>query len=485
MRFSFLSIFLIITSYIFPQESYLARLSPNYSLTDIVQQGFTVTKAFPKEFLSNDFLNSFVRIHCSTTISLDKLVDSSLLMYWEEKRKQSFHYVPSDILYSQQWHLEQISSSSAWDITQGSSSFFVGIIDSGVDYNHEDLQENLAYNYADPINGIDDDLDGYIDNFYGWDFGSNDADPMIDGAGVLSHGSTICGIAACSTDNLLGTSAPAFSCQYLPVKVTNSSGEIMDTNEGVLYAAMKGAKVINCSYGSNQFSQAEADIITYVTEILDVLVVASAGNEDANILVYPAALDQVLAVCALDQDDKKISISNFGSYIDLGAPGESIYGPSFQDSYAYRSGTSVSSSLVSGAAILVRSHFPGESWIQIKNRLIYSSDSYPIQNGYQGLLGYGRLNLARAIDENYHDAQVLSLHPNPSNGNFEGKLNFLESGNYQISIFDVLGKLYHREYFYAQTGVSKIKFDFENLKPGYYTIKLSGKVSINNVFIIL
>ena len=471
---------------IFPQESYLARLSSEYSLTDIEQKGFTVSRAFPKEILSNHFSDSFVQIQSSSSESLDKLVDSCFLLYWEAKRKQIFHYVPSDIFYSEQWHLDQISASSAWDTSQGNPSFFVGIIDSGVDYEHEDLRDNLAYNYADPVNGIDDDLDGYIDNFYGWDFGSNDADPMIEGSGVLSHGSTICGIAACSTDNNLGSASPAFLCQYLPVKVTNSIGEIVGTNEGVLYAALMGAKVINCSYGSTQYSQAEADIIKYVTEVLDVLVVASSGNDNSNILVYPAALNQVLAVCALDQDDKKIPISNFGSYIDLGAPGESILGPSFNDSYTYRSGTSVSSSLVSGAAILIRSYFPEESWIQIKNRLIYSSDSYPIQNDYQGLLGNGRLNIARALGQNYLGSQGLSLYPNPSNGCFEGKIDVSESGNYQISIFDVLGKLYHSEYFNAEPGVFKMNFNFENLKPGHYMIKLSGKLSNNiNIFIIL
>ena len=197
MRLLFL--FIIIHLEIFPQESYLARLAPEYSITDIEQKGFSVSKAFPKEIISNQFSDSFVLIQCSSLASLDKLVDSSLLMYWEEKRKQTFHYVPSDIFYSEQWHLDQISASSAWDISQGKSSFFVGIIDSGVDYEHEDLRDNLAYNHADPINGIDDDLDGYIDNFYGWDFGSNDSDPMIEGSGILSHGSTICGIAACTT----------------------------------------------------------------------------------------------------------------------------------------------------------------------------------------------------------------------------------------------------------------------------------------------
>jgi subtilisin family serine protease len=485
MHFLFLFIFLLNPLDMFSQESFVARLAPDFSIIDIAQKGFTVSSAFPVKNLSNDFSNSFVRIHCSNSSSLDKLVDSGLLLYWETIRKQSFHYVPSDIFYSEQWHLDKISASSAWDISRGDSSFFVGIIDSGVDYNHEDLRDNLAYNYADPINGIDDDQDGYIDNYYGWDFGSNDSDPMIDGYGVLSHGSIICGVAACSTDNFIGSSSPGFLCQYLPVKVTNSSGEIIDSNEGILYAALMGAKVINCSYGSNQFSQAEADIISYVTDELDVLVVASSGNDDSNTLVYPAALDEVVAVCALDQDDTKIPISNFGSYIDLGAPGESIYAPSFQDSYTYRSGTSVSTGIVSGAAILIRSKFPQESWIQIKNRLIYSCDPYPSKNNFEGLLGQGRLNIARAMEKNYTYSRSLSIYPNPSNGCFQAKLDILKGGNYQVSVFDVLGNLYHREHFDAEPGVSIFYFDLDHLKPGHYIIKLSGKESDNNVFIII
>tara|TARA_B100001093_G_scaffold513180_1_gene584552 strand:- start:259 stop:1716 length:1458 start_codon:yes stop_codon:yes gene_type:complete len=485
MRFLFLFIFLFCFKDVFPQDSYLVRLNSEYSMFDIINKGFSATRAFPMKNLSNDFSNSFVIINSANLASLNILVDLGVLLYWEANREQKFHYIPADILYTQQWHLDQVYASSAWDVSQGNSSFFVGIIDSGVDYNHEDLKDNLAYNYDDPINGIDDDQDGYLDNYYGWDFGSNDSDPIIDGPGVLSHGSNICGIAACSTDNLIGTSSPAFLCQYLPVKVTNTSGEIVNSNQGILYAALMGAKVINCSFGSYQFSQAEADIISYVTEELDVLVVASSGNDNSIDPVYPAALDQVLAVCALDKDDKKITISNFGTYIDLGAPGESIYAPSFEDSYIYRSGTSVSSSLVSGAAILIRSKFPNESWVQIKNRLIYSSDPYPIQNDFKDHIGHGRLNIANAMQENINDYKTLTLYPNPSNGNFQGHLNIHQSGNYRISVFDFQGKLYHSEYFNAQHRVLKFNFDLEHLKPGHYLLKLSGKDYINKMVIII
>ena len=125
----------------------------------------------------------------------------------------------------------KIKAELSWDFTHGDSTFVVGVVDSGVDYTHEDLQENLAYNYDDPINGVDDDTDGYIDNYYGWDFGSNDHDPMVDGFSFAAHGSTICGIIAASTDNEIGTSSSAFNCRYLPVKITNSSGQIIDTKD--------------------------------------------------------------------------------------------------------------------------------------------------------------------------------------------------------------------------------------------------------------
>jgi len=475
LRF-FLSMFFMV-SFLQAQETstYLVRLSPKVDISHISQKGLKAKYAYKFNQDKNPFLASFLRVEVSDIHILKDLKASGELLYWEKPRAQKLHFEPSDIYYSDQWHLEKIEAASAWDIAQGDSTFVVAVVDSGVDYMHEDLKDNLAYNYEDPVNGIDDDNDGYTDNYYGWDFGSNDHDPMVDGSNFFAHGSTICGVAAASTDNELGTSSPAFNCRYLPVKITSSSGSIIDTNAGILYGAQMGAKVINCSFGSFEFSQAEADIIEYVTDSMDVLVVASAGNKGLNRDVYPAALENVIGVCALDENDQKIAISNYGVNFDIAAPGAYIYGPYVQNDYSYKSGTSVAAAVVSGSAILLRSKFPTENVHQIRERLLNSTDDiYAVNSQYQGLLGMGRLNLFSAFEYETPGYLDMDITPNPSLGTFNLTIHVREYGNYQLSVFDVLGKLYYREDFFADLSTVKRSLKLDHINQGYYTVKVVG-----------
>jgi subtilisin family serine protease len=466
-----------IVSFLQAQETntYLVRLSPEVDISHISQQRLSVEHAYKFTQDKNPFLASFFYLEVTDKSILEDLRTSGELLYWEKPRAQKLHFEPSDIYYFNQWHLEKIEAPSAWDIAQGDSTFVLAVVDSGVDYTHEDLKDNLAYNYDDPVNGMDDDNDGYIDNYYGWDFGSNDHDPMVDGSNFLAHGSTICGVAAASTDNELGTSSPAFNCRYLPVKITSSSGSIINTNAGILYAAQMGAKVINCSFGSFEFSRAEADIIQYVTDSMDVLVVASAGNEGLNTDVYPAALENVIGVCALDENDQKIAISNYGANFDIAAPGASIYGPYVQNDYSYKSGTSVAAAIVSGSAILLRSNFPNENVSQIRERLLNSTDDiHAVNSQYQELLGTGRLNLFSAFEYETPGHLEMDITPNPSLGTFNLTIHVSEYGNYQLSVFDVLGKLYYREDFFAQVSTVKRSLKLDHIDQGYYTVQIVG-----------
>ena len=477
-----------IVSLLHAQEShfYTLRLNPNSDISILLGKGIKIRGTYHNPSNHHSFFSSFLTVQVCDVMLLDQLVQSGDVLYWEKTRNQELHFVPSDPYNINQWYLDKINTESVWDLTHGDTSFVVGVVDSGVDYTHEDLQANLSYNYDDPINGIDDDADGYIDNYYGWDFGSNDNDPMVDGFSFAAHGSTICGVVGASTDNEIGTSSSAFNCKYLPIKITNNSGQIIDTNAGIAYAAQKGVKVINCSFGSQDFSQAEADIISYVTDSMDVLVIASAGNEGMNTNVYPASLEDVIGVCAIDQNDQKIEISNYGFSFDISAPGNSIYGPYVQNQYSYKSGTSVAAAVVSSAAILLRSYFPSEDVEKIRNRIIHTTDNiYSENSNYQNLLGTGRLNLIAAFEYDTANLQLMNIIPNPSNGKFILDFNFSESGNYQISVFDVLGKLYHREDFFVNTNLHKISFDLDNLTQGYYTIQLTGSSVKNSSGLII
>ncbi len=464
-------------------DFYRVRLSaPNIS-KQLELKGLSYKYSF-RNPTNSTFLNSFVDIACSDLSKIEELNKSGLILYWENTRVQELYFTPSDEYFNQQWYLDKISSPAVWDITRGDSSYFVGVVDSGVDYNHEDLNGSLAYNYADPINGIDDDNDGYIDNYYGWDFGANDSDPLIEGAGFFAHGSTMCGIISAETNNNVGTASTGFNCKYLPVKITDESGQIIDTNAGVLYAAQKGAQVINCSFGSTEYSQVEADIISYITDSLDVLVIASAGNNGLNIPVFPASLSNVIGVCATDEMDVKVPISNYHHSFDISAPGISIYAPDLENTYSFKSGTSVAAAIVSSAAILLRSYYRSETAQQIKFRLLNSTDYIDDINPlYSSALGTGRINLLNAFSESVIDPLITI--PNPSNGVFSMQLDLPDYGNYQISIFDVLGKLYHRTDFFARSKAYTEDFNLQDIKQGFYTITITRANYKNSCGIII
>ncbi len=331
--------------------------------------------------------------------AINALNATRLLEYAEPYYLPEITYTPNDPDVSLQYALLNIHAYNAWNIHQGDTNTVIGITDTGIELTHSDLQANIKKNYNDPIDGIDNDGDGYIDNFYGWDLGNNDNDPSWQGN---QHGVHVSGIAAASTNNNTGIAGVGFKCRFLPIKIANASGNLVAAYEGIKYAAEHGCKVINCSWGSAAGGQYGQDIVNYATFNYDALVVAACGNNGMDQEFYPAAYDNVLAVASTDNNDVKSSFSNYGYYVGICAPGSGIYSTWSGNSYSFQSGTSMASPCVAGGAALVRSYFPSYNALQIMYRLRQTADNiYGISGNatYQNKLGSGRLNLYRALND--------------------------------------------------------------------------------------
>jgi serine protease len=354
--------------------------------------------------------------------AVNSLLSSGILDYAQPRYYvYKLDTIPSDPLNFQQYHLPLIRAFSAWDISMGDTSVVIGITDWGTDVDHPDLVGNFAYNKEDPVDGIDNDNDGYTDNYLGWDMGDNDNNPQE----TIDHGTRVCGIAAASTSNGTGVSGVGFRCRLLPVKIADAAGYGTMGFEGIVYAADAGCKVINCSWGSvfypGPYGQ---DIINYATFNRDALVVAAAGNSGNIDKYFPASYDNVISVAGTNASDLKWSGSTYGIGIDICAPGHNVWSTRNGGSYDYAPGTSFAAPIVSGCAAIVRSYYPSLSAIQTGHLLKVTADVIDTMSGnlpYAGLLGSGRVNLYSALQGvNSPSVEMSPMHysDHDNNGSF-------------------------------------------------------------------
>ena len=299
----------------------------------------------------------------------------------------------------QQDYLTTVHAYEAWATEQGSADIIIGMLDTGVELDHPDLVGNRHRNAADPVNGLDDDGDGYVDNYHGWDFADHDANPSADTDG---HGTGVAGVAVATPDNGTGIAGLGFHSSYMPIKVFRSDdGRFALGYEAIAYAADRGCQVINLSWGgANAYSQFGQDVITYAVQERDVVVVAAAGNSGRNERYYPASFDGVLSVAVTDAQDRAVGQTTHNHWVDLTAPGQYSYSTQNGGGYHYGSGSSFAAPLVAGAAALVRARFPRWRAEQVMQQLRLSADDiYAVgdNRAYSEKLGRGRLNVARAL----------------------------------------------------------------------------------------
>jgi parallel beta-helix repeat protein len=319
-----------------------------------------------------------------------------------------------------------IDASGAWNVSTGSDNVVVAIVDTGVDYNHEDIIDNLWINEDEiPNNEYDDDGDGFVDNIYGADFSYNDGDPM-DGHG---HGTHCAGTIAGVGNNAIGVVGMNWQTKIMAVKGLDDLGDGTsdDLADALCWAADNGAQVLSNSWGpwgGNPSDPIVEDACNYAYA-LDCVIVFAAGNDDADVKNYsPANMNITIAVAATDYQDKKALFSNWGEIIDVSAPGVEIlslrasgtdmYGDGthiVDDKYYYASGTSMACPHVAGLAALIRSIVPDFANYEVLERLISTTDDiYNINPFYEGLLGSGRINASEAMHIPDHNVGVRLFH---------------------------------------------------------------------------
>jgi subtilisin family serine protease len=298
---------------------------------------------------------------------------------------------PNDPQFDQQWYLPNIEAPGAWDKSLG-TDVIIGLVDSGVDLDHEDLADNIWINPDEiPDNGEDDDGNGYIDDVNGWDFGDDDDDPTDE----YGHGTMVCGVIAAIQNNEIGISGIAPQSKILPLKVSESGSPIASAvAEAIIYASDHGAKIINLSLGLGEDSQAVTDAINEAVAH-GVLLVAAAGLKNRSVY-FPASLEEVIAVSATNENNEFYIESAKGPEIELSAPGENIYTTKVGDGYTIRSGTSLSSPIVSAVAALLSAQYPHLTRDQIRESLITRADDLGSE-GRDDQYGYGKVNALKTL----------------------------------------------------------------------------------------
>lgn len=319
----------------------------------------------------------------------------------------SFSYNDPDFIAGKQSYLEQVKAPEAWTLQSNANGAVIAIIDSGSDLQHQDLADNIYVNSKDPINGIDDDQDGYVDNYWGWDFVGTTASKIVEDnnpdipADSLDHGVHVSGLASAVSNNQTGICSIAGNAKLMLIKAgaDNNSSAIYKGYEGIIYAADHGAKIINCSWGGPGGGAYGQDVINYAVS-KGCLVVVAAGNSKTNEPIFPAAYAGAFAVANVNSNDEKSTTSSYGYHVAIAAPGTGIYSTLNNNAFGYKSGTSMAAPLVSSAAALLLAKNPSLSGLQIGEILRLSADDI-YSNGlnalYQNQLGSGRLNVYNAL----------------------------------------------------------------------------------------
>lgn len=378
---------------------------------------------------------------------------------------------PNDPSYSSQWGLANINAPTAWNYFSAGSNIVVAVVDDAIERTHGDLSPNLWVNAGEiPGNGIDDDNNGYVDDINGYDVGSNDNNPNPPST-AYDHGTHVAGIVSARSNNGTGVASIGFSCKLMCVKATNSVGSVTNGYDGIVYAAASGAHIINMSWGGPTASTTGQNIVNYAVSEGCILI-AAAGNDNVNTQFYPAAYNNVVSVAATTSSNSKASFSNYGSWIDVSAPGNNIYSTTVGNSYGNKSGTSMASPMVAGLAGLMKSLNPNMPNSDLINCLLSTAANINAQNpSFIGQLGSGRIDAAAAM------ACVAASLNNAPVADFVASNTTLSAGG--STVFTNLSTYNPTSWNWTFTGGTPASFNGQNppsitySTPGTYSVTLT------------
>jgi len=327
----------------------------------------------------------------SLAAARDKLNQSEGVERADFDRAARAAYTPNDELWPDMWHARTIKADLAWDLTFGSSNVIVGVIDTGLNTAHPDLAGNVWVNAGEvPGNGLDDDGNGFVDDVHGYDFYYEDGTPND----VNGHGTACAGLVAAVQDNTIGVTGVAPRAKVMGLKCSTDEGYFYDSANvaAYLYAHQMGAKIVSCSFFSDRVSQSEMDAIDFIAAN-GVLPIVAAGNAATVYSYYPGAYENVLGVAATTSDNTRASFSNFGSWVDVAAPGVSLRTTTAGGGYTNGfGGTSGATPQVAGLAALIWGAIPNLTAHQVRSIIEDTSTalSWDFSN-------YGLVNCDQAV----------------------------------------------------------------------------------------
>ena len=369
------------------------------------------------------------------------------------RRREGEAVNPNDPRYAEQWNLPLTRLPQAWAIEKGDANVVIAIIDSGIDYRHDDLAAKTWVNPGElPHNGLDDDGNGYVDDVHGWDF--TDA-PNVQGEGDFiegdnepidesGHGTHVAGIAGAMADNGIGIAGVAWNCPLMAIRAGLSLGgssrmQDDDSAAAIVYAADNGASVINMSWGSEQVSFVIQDAVDYA-HARGVVLVGAAGNSQKAAAIFPAAYRHVIAVASTEQHQRRFYQSNFGASVDIAAPGNVILSTQIDNQYRLLTGTSMAAPHVAGVAALMLSKRPALTHEEVRQILINTADVVLQEERDEpdpGFVGAGTLNAERALlASSALQARILSPETNSGGSNAMPILG--TAGGYQFESWQLL-----------------------------------------------